>query len=218
MLTIELGAGIRSTYRILCLGSHSDDIEIGCGGTVLKLIEKYPKCEFSWVVFSAEGQRKQEALKSAGLFLEGASKRKVAVLNFKTSFFPYEGARIKEAFERLKKFQPDLVLTHYRHDLHQDHRVVCDLTWNTFRDHLILEYEIPKYDGDLGVPNFFVKLDEGTCDRKVRHILDCFKTQRNKHWFSEDTFRALLRLRGMESCSKEKFAEAFYSRKVVLKA
>lgn len=203
--------------RLLCLGAHADDIEIGCGGTILKLIQRIPKLEVSWVVFSAEGKRKQEALRSADQFLAGLKTRNIVVKRFKGSFFPYQGAAVKRYFEMLKRSSaPDLILTHYRDDLHQDHRVINECTWNTFRDHPILEYEIPKYDGDLGVPNLFVHIDEAIAQEKIRILLEQFKTQREKHWFTEDTFRALLRIRGVESNAPQKYAEAFYCRKLVL--
>jgi LmbE family N-acetylglucosaminyl deacetylase len=214
MLKLNL-ASHNSIRKILCLGAHSDDIEIGCGGTILKLAEA--GVEVHWVVFSADETRKAEALKSADLFLKSVRRKKVVVKNFRESFFPHEGTHIKDFFEQLKQgFTPDVIFTHYRHDLHQDHRTICDLTWNTFRNHLVLEYEVPKYDGDLGIPNLFVHLDQALCDKKVSHILKSFKTQSTKHWFTEDTFRALLRLRGVESCSPEKYAEAFHCRKAVL--
>ncbi len=200
--------------RVLCLGAHSDDIEIGCGGTILKLVEQTPGLEVLWVVFSAEGKRAAEASSSAGAFLKGALGQKVMVKNFRTSFFPFQGEAIKEAFEELKRMiQPDLVFTHYREDRHQDHRVLSDLAWNTFRDHIILEYEIPKYDGDLGNPNFYVRLEEEHCHRKVRHLCEFFQSQSDKHWFTKDTFYSLMRLRGIECAST--YAEAFYARKLL---
>jgi LmbE family N-acetylglucosaminyl deacetylase len=201
--------------RVLCLGAHSDDIEIGCGGTMLKLLEQSAGLDVLWVVFSAEGSRAAEARAGAEAFLKGAWSRRVVVKDFRTSFFPFQGEAIKECFEELKGIiQPDLVFTHYREDRHQDHRVLSDLAWNTFRDHLILEYEIPKYDGDLGNPNFYVRLDEQICNRKVEYLCQFFQTQSNKHWFTRDTFLSLMRLRGIECVST--CAEAFYSRKLVL--
>jgi LmbE family N-acetylglucosaminyl deacetylase len=203
--------------KVLCLGAHSDDIEIGCGGTILRWIQEHPGLEFYWVVLSSNRKRKDEAHKSASLFLKGAAKKDVVVESFRDGFFPYQGAEIKEYFEGFKKrFSPDIVLTHYRDDRHQDHRLVSDLTWNTFRRELILEYEIPKYDGDFGQPNFFVHLDEAVCRKKIRNILEIFKTQTEKHWLTEDTLRAILRLRGVESHAQEKYAEAFYCRKIIL--
>jgi LmbE family N-acetylglucosaminyl deacetylase len=201
--------------QVLCLGAHSDDIEIGCGGTILKLIEAFPEIQFHWVVFGAIGSRQAEAIASAHTFLKGAAHQTVEVKGFRDGFFPYIGAEIKEAFEQLKQqVVPDLILTHYRQDLHQDHQLIANLTWNTFRQHLILEYEIPKYDGDLGSPNMFVHLDESLQQRKITYLMEHFATQANKHWFTEETFRSLLRLRGIESNAQ--YAEAFYCRKFIL--
>jgi len=199
--------------NVLLLGAHSDDIEIGCGGTILKLARARPDLNVLWVVFSANGKRRLEASSSARLFLQGVGQSKVVVKQFKESFFPVQEESIKAYFEVLKKsFEPDIVFTHYRADRHQDHRLLSDLAWNTFRDHLILEYEIPKYDGDLGIPNLFVPLDKAVCRRKARHLCRMFATQKSKHWFSEDTFLALMRLRGIECASP--YAEAFHCRKV----
>jgi len=207
-----------SAYQILCLGSHCDDIEIGCGGTILKLVEIYGKIEVYWIVFSADERREREARKSANLFLKDVKTKKIAVKNFRDGFFPFLGSEIKESFEQLKQeLSPDIIFTHYRDDLHQDHRLISHLTWNTFRDHLILEYEIPKYDGDLGSPNFFVHLDSSVCHKKGQFILDSFKTQENNSWFDQETFYSLLRLRGIESNSPFKYAEAFYCRKIILR-
>ncbi len=208
-----LKLSLERARKLLFLGAHSDDIEIGCGGTILALAQEHPGLEIQWVVFSAEGKRRQEARRSAEQFLQGVRKSKIVVKNFRTSYFPTQAEKIKTYFESLKAFTPDIVFTHYRDDRHQDHRVLSDLAWNTFRGHLILEYEIPKYDGDLGVPNFFVPLDGALSRRKARLTCEAFPTQQGKHWFSEDTFLALMRLRGME-CASE-YAEAFYGRKIV---
>jgi LmbE family N-acetylglucosaminyl deacetylase len=204
-------------YRILCLGAHSDDIEIGCGGTVLTLLERYDNVAVHWVVFSATEVRAAEARESAAAFLACARERQVVIKEYRDGYFPFQGAPIKDDFEALKhEFNPDLVFTHSREDHHQDHRLISDLTWNTFRNHLILEYEIPKYDGDLGHPNIFVPLAESVCSRKVQLLLDSFRSQRQRQWFDEQTFRALLRLRGLEANSPTRYAEAFHCRKVVL--
>jgi LmbE family N-acetylglucosaminyl deacetylase len=217
MLPMNVGRNGSAPRKILCLGAHSDDIEIGAGGTVLQLVSTNPDLEFLWVVFSAGGSaREREARRSAALFLEGAKQQEVIVKDFRDGFFPYDGGRIKEFFEELKKrISPDLIFTHYRDDRHQDHRAICDLTWNTWRNHLILEYEIPKYDGDLGSPNWFVPLRREICNRKIKHICDVFQTQSNKAWLTEDTFQALLRLRGVECAAPRGYAEAFYCRKLV---
>ena len=217
MLTLTLPEHRSSPLKILCLGAHSDDIEIGCGGTILQRLSLCPNLDIVWVVFSSGRQREREARESAALFLKSAKRQKVVVKNFRNGFFPYEGAKIKEFFEEMKdQVDPDVIFTHYRNDRHQDHRTISDLTWNTWRHHLILEYEIPKYDGDLGSPNCFVPLSQQVCDRKIRHICDVFQTQRSKAWLTEDTFQALLRLRGVECAAPDKYAEAFYCRKLIL--
>lgn len=215
MLDISLNLKPDQILRILCLGAHSDDIEIGCGGTILRWLEAYPNLGITWIVLGANGARASEARESAELFLRQARNKRISVEGFRDGFFPYRGEEIKEYFEQLKEISPDLIFTHHRHDLHQDHRLICELTWNTFRDHLILEYEVPKYDGDLGAPNFFVHLDETMCRKKVEHIVRHFQTQGDRHWFSEDTFLALMRLRGIESQAPGRYAEAFYARKIV---
>jgi LmbE family N-acetylglucosaminyl deacetylase len=217
MLGLTLRGHPSDRLRILCLGAHADDIEIGCGGLILSLIKNHKAVEVDWVVFSAPPERDREARRAAALFLKGASRKRVMLRQFRDGFFPYQGADIKSEFERLKgEVVPDLILTHYRHDRHQDHRVLSDLTWNTFRDHLVIEYEVPKYDGDLGTPNFFLPLDQSTSDRKLRFIHSAFVSQREKHWFSAKTFVALMRLRGMECRAPEGYAEAFYVRKLLL--
>jgi LmbE family N-acetylglucosaminyl deacetylase len=202
--------------RVLCLGAHSDDLEIGCGATILRLTSLYPSTIFHWVVFSADGDaRREEALAGASRFLARAEERRVVVERFRESFFPYAGGLIKERFEELKAdCSPDVVFTHHRHDLHQDHRTIAELTWNTFRQALVLEYEIPKWDGDLGAPNCFVRIPEALVDAKVDILLDVFRSQRTRPWFTADTFRALMRLRGVEANAP--FAEAFYARKLVV--
>ena len=216
MLTLG-PAGSAPLRRLLVIGAHSDDIEIGCGGTLLRLIAETPGLEVRWVVLSAHGERIAEARRSAEAFLQPVERREIILRSFRDGFFPYEGAQVKELFESLKAgFAPDLVLTHYRGDLHQDHRLVSELTWNTYRDHLILEFEIPKYDGDLGQPNLFVRLDEATCRQKVANLLEHFPSQRSKRWFTDDLFLSLLRLRGMECNAPSRYAEAFYCRKAVI--
>ncbi|PYN38765.1 MAG: PIG-L domain-containing protein [Candidatus Rokuibacteriota bacterium] len=217
MLRFDFARPQDRALRVLCVGAHSDDIEIGCGGTILRLLSECDDAEVHWVVLGSNGERDGEAVASAERFLAGARKKEILVEHFKNSFFPYLGAEIKEFFEKLKmKIAPDIVFTHYRHDLHQDHRLVSELTWNTYRSHLILEYEILKYDGDLGVPNLFVHLDEAVCQRKIQTLMECFGTQRDKDWFTPDAFLALLRIRGIESRAPGKYAEAFYCRKVVV--
>jgi len=217
MLNIAFGHTGAAPLKILCLGSHSDDVEIGCGGTMLKLIESGRPVNVRWIVFSGSEQRAVEARASAMKFSAGAADTQIEVKAFRDGFFPYLGSDIKEFFEDLKRrCDPDLIFTHYREDRHQDHRLISDLTWNTYRNHLILEYEIPKYDGDIGSPNCFVPLDEITCRRKVQTIIELFQTQQNRHWFTEDTFFSLLRLRGIESGAPAGYAEGFYCRKAAL--
>ncbi len=207
----------REPLKALFLGAHSDDIELGCGGTILSLLEQGKELEVCWVVFAASHVRRLEAENSAEMFLRGAAKKEIIVLDFKESFFPYSGSEIKTYFEELKRtISPDVVFTHFRNDLHQDHRLISELTWNTFRDHVILEYEIVKYDGGLGNPNVFVHLSEEVCAKKMKYLMENFQTQRSHQWFTEETFRAILRLRGVESNAPSKYAEAFYARKLVL--
>ena len=208
---------LRSGGVVLCLGAHSDDIEIGCGGTLRKLIAQNKDLTVHWVVFSASGVREREARSSAEQFLGSAKKLKIEIATFRNGFFPYVATEIKEFFESLKELpEPDLIFTHYRDDRHQDHRLVSELTWNTFRDHLILEYEIPKYDGDLGSPNVFVTLSDAEISAKEDHLMSFFKSQHDKQWFTKDTFSSLCRIRGIECNSPTGFAEGFYGRKVVL--
>ncbi len=210
-----LNFGKKEGLNILCLGAHCDDIEIGLGCTLLKLIEEYSIEEIWWVVFTSNPARKSEAETSASWYLERISKKNVIVHSLRDGFLPFTADKVKELFEAIKKdFTPDVIFTHYRNDRHQDHRLVSDLTWNTWRNHFILEYEIPKYDGDIGNPNFYVPITEEILRKRNELLLKAFPTQASKHWFDEQTFSSLPRLRGMESASK--FAEAFYARKVIL--
>ena len=207
-------ANFDNARRILCLGAHSDDIEIGAGGALLRLLEDHPHLEIIWIVFSGDSVRKEEAVGSANAFLKNAKKRHIETHEFRDGFFPYSGDEIKSVFESLKqRFSPDIVFTHFLRDRHQDHRIISELTWNTFRNHLILEYEIPKYEGDLGHPNFFLSLEEKHCSRKTSLLMNHFNSQLGKSWFSEETFRSLLRIRGIESNSPSGYAEAFHCRK-----
>lgn len=214
MIQLHLNQG---TLNVLCLGCHSDDIEIGCGGTILRLAEQYPASVFHWVVFSAIGVREAEAERGATLFVESGRLKGPLLKSFPDGFMPFTGDKVKAVFEELKQtISPDLIFTHSRKDAHQDHRLISELTWNTFRDHMILEYEIPKYDGDLGQPNFFVPLQPEVFQKKIRYIMDTFQSQRGKRWFQEDTFLSLMRLRGMECNAPSRHAEAFYCRKLML--
>jgi len=216
MLPLNLPQDGNKPLKILCLGSHSDDIEIGCGGTILRLLSAHHNLEVVWVVFSSTKEREQEARHSAEIFLELAKKKEILINNFRDGFFPFDGAEIKSFLEGLKRTSPDLIFTHNRSDAHQDHRLIEQMTWNTFRNHLILEYEIPKYDGDMGQPNVFVPLEQEIYQKKVRHLMEAFQTQRAKRWFEQETFLALMRLRGMECVAPSGYAEAFYCRKLVL--
>jgi LmbE family N-acetylglucosaminyl deacetylase len=201
--------------RILCLGAHADDIEIGCGGTVLRILQEHPGSRVLWAVFSGNRVRQQEARSSARDFLQGAGRSQVRCASFRESFFPDQWSLIKREFEALRgRMEPDLVLTHTRGDRHQDHRVLSDLAWNTFRSQPILEYEIPKYDADLGQPNLFVRLEPATAEGKVKRIETHFQSQRPKHWFERETFLGLMRIRGVECAAR--YAEAFHCRKWVM--
>lgn len=202
---------------VLCLGAHCDDIEIGAAGLMMSLIEHNPGIEVRWHVFGGTGERAAETRNAAAVLLDGAARSEVEFSDFRNSYFPAQVAAIKDEVEKLKlSLRPDLVLTHCRDDLHQDHRIVNELTWNAFRDHLLLEYEIPKYDGDLGRPNFYAPLTEPVARRKVDTLMECFVSQRERHWFAPDLFMALMRLRGMECNSPSGLAEAFHVRKISL--
>jgi LmbE family N-acetylglucosaminyl deacetylase len=216
MIRFALEKAANRSLQILCLGCHSDDIEIGCGGSVLRLAQEHPDASFHWVVFSASGIRSEEARCGAELFAGRNRLHTLLLKDFQDGFLPFAGAEVKTVFEELKeKLSPDLILTHNRSDAHQDHRLVADLTWNTFRNHLILEYEIPKYDGDMGRPSVFVPLAADVYRRKVCQIMSTFKSQGTKRWFREETFLSLMRLRGMECNAPSGYAEAFYCSKVV---
>lgn len=205
------------SLRLLCLGAHSDDIEIGCGATVLGWIAAGVRLEVHWAVLSARGPRADEARRSAEAFVAGAATAGIELGEFQDGYFPAERSALKDWFEGLKgRVDPDLVLTHHHDDAHQDHRLVAELTRNTFRDHLTLEYEIPKWDGDLGRPNVYVPATAAAMSRKVELLLAHFATQRSKDWFDAETFRGLARLRGMECRAPERFAEAFHARKLML--
>ena len=217
MISLGIRTEAMGPLRVLCLGCHSDDIEIGCGGTILRLASEHPDWVFHWIVFSAVGIRAEEARQAAVQFVDPSRLKGLDLKDFRDGFMPFVGADIKAAFEELKQaVSPDLIFTHNRRDAHQDHRVVADLTWNTFRDHLVLEYEIPKYDGDMGQPSVFVPLTAEICDRKVHLIIDSFRSQHGKNWFRRETFLSLMRLRGMECNAPSGYAEAFYGRKLLL--
>jgi LmbE family N-acetylglucosaminyl deacetylase len=217
MILLKLDGGTNDALQILCLGCHPDDIEIGCGGAILRLGVEHPDCVFHWVVFSAIGARAAEAQHAAAQFVDPLRLKGPVLKTFPDGFMPFVGADIKTVFEELKRaVSPDLIFTHNRRDAHQDHRLLSELTWNTFRDHLILEYEVPKYDGDMGQPSVFLPLPSETCEKKVRLIMDTFRSQCDKRWFQRETFLSLMRLRGMECNAPSGYAEAFYGRKLVL--
>ncbi|HWP25679.1 MAG TPA: PIG-L deacetylase family protein [Xanthobacteraceae bacterium] len=202
---------------VLCLGAHSDDIEIGAGATLLSMIAHGIRLDVHWCVLSGEGHRELEARASAADFLANAERARIEVMAFRDSFFPEQGEAIKSWFEALRaRCNPDLILTHRGDDAHQDHRLVCRLTWNTFRDHFILEYEIPKWDGDIGQPNVYMPLAASVLQHKIELLMRHFGSQRSKRWFDPETFRGLARLRGMECRAPENYAEAFFGRKLSL--
>ena len=216
MLSLVLSPARRGPLKLLCLGAHADDIEIGCGGTILRLAAEAPDLVVRWIVFSGAGLREAEARNSAAAFLENVSEKQIEVLAFRDGYFPFQGADIKDRFEDVKHdLDPSLILTHWQGDAHQDHRLLAELTHNTFRDHLVLEYEIPKYDGDLGNPAFFVPLTGAQIRRKLDIIGRHFSSQRGRSWFSDETFLAMARLRGIGCSAPEGLAEAFYARKIV---
>jgi LmbE family N-acetylglucosaminyl deacetylase len=217
MINLNINKINNRNLKILCLGAHSDDIEIGCGGTLLRLLSENDDVEVDWVVLGSSGRRNREAVTSAKNFLKGSKRHNITVKNFKDGFFPYRGENIKNYFEILKnKVSPDLIFSHYRNDLHQDHSLISQLTLNTFRDHLIFEYEIIKYDGDISSPNLYVQLNESYCHEKVNYIMNSFKSQRYKSWFTPDAFFSVMRIRGIESRAPEGYAEGFYCRKIIL--
>lgn len=203
--------------RLLCIGAHSDDIEIGCGGTILTWLGRFSVVDITWVVLSADELRAREAHRSASALLKRAADRRVIVGGFRDGFLPEQYGEVKGFFEKLKEtVNPDIVFTHCLHDRHQDHRLAGELTWNTWRDHLVLEYEIPKYEGDLQQPNAFVAVSGSHAKRKASHLNRYFQTQRAKDWFEAEKFLALMRIRGMECRARSGFAEGFYARKLIL--
>ncbi len=217
MLSLSLGTDPAVPLSILCLGAHSDDIEIGCGGTLMRMLRERPGSSVRWVVFSANEQRAEEARASAADFAADAGELEVTVLSFRESYFPYQGAEIKDALAQIaREVTPDVVFSHRRDDVHQDHHTLAGLTWNHFRNHLVLEYEIAKYEGDLGQPNVFVPLETELVEAKIAKLHQHFGTQQDKDWFSADTFRGLMAQRGVECNSASHFAEGFHARKILL--
>jgi LmbE family N-acetylglucosaminyl deacetylase len=203
--------------RLLCIGAHSDDIEIGCGATVLTWLASMPSVEVTWVVLAAEGDRDSEARRSARALLRSARASKIVVTGFRDCFLQSQYTEVKSHFEDLKReVEPDLIFTHRLEDRHQDHRLASEITWNTWRNHLVIEYEVPKYEGDLTTPNVYVPVSAAVVRRKIGHLKRFFSSQRSRNWFTDDTFRGLMRLRGVESHSPSGFAEGFHARKLVL--
>lgn len=215
MMPIAFKFPTRRPLRLLCVGAHPDDIEIGCAGTLMQLFADRRKTIVKWVVLASNAQREREARASARRILRGIE-HDIQIGSLRDGYLPYQGAAVKDVFEGLKSFAPDLIFTHARHDQHQDHRLACELTWNTFRSHSILEYEIPKYDADLGQPNVFVPLSAAIRRRKLQLLMSAFPSQLKRSWFTAGTFDAMLRLRGIESASPSGFAEAFHGRKLTL--
>lgn len=219
MYSLPLTRDADEPLNVLCLGAHCDDIEIGCGGTLLKLLAENGAVNVFWQVFTSTQSRKKEAIEGASRFCGNAKSLTVEVLDYRDGYLPYEGVAVKESFEKIKQaFSPDLILTHYGQDMHQDHRKVSELTWNTFRNHLIWEYEIPKWDGDIGAPNTFVTIERKTADNKIAAIQAVYNSQKKKKWFTDDLFLSLMRIRGMECNSESGLAEAFYTRKIIVTA
>jgi LmbE family N-acetylglucosaminyl deacetylase len=217
MQALSLSGRDGAPLTILCLGAHADDIEIGAGGAILTLLDRYPGSHVHWVVFSATSERGDEARSSAGEFLAAAGCSSVILHEFRDGFFPSEWPYLKGAFETLKEIcKPDVVFTHHRADHHQDHRIVAELTWNTYRNHLVFEYEIPKYDPDTGNPNVFVPLLPGHAEAKVRALMVHFPSQRQRRWFVPETFYALMRLRGLQAAAPSGLAEGFFAQKLCL--
>jgi len=215
MLALELARPGRK-LQVLCLGAHADDIEIGAGGALLTWLQSGAELDVHWCVASASGVRGEEARAAAADFLAGAANWTLALGAFRDAYFPYEGAELKAWVEAQKpRMKPDIVLTHARCDAHQDHRLLNELAWNAFRDSLILEFEIPKWDGDLGRPNLYVALEDAVLARKVELLERHFGSQRSKDWFTAETFRALARLRGLEC--RAAYAEAFWAHKLLVR-
>jgi LmbE family N-acetylglucosaminyl deacetylase len=216
LLSLTIPPDRRGSFRLLCLGAHSDDIEIGCGGTILRIAAEVPDLVVRWIVFSGDERRRNEARNSAAAILEHVPQKQIELLGFRDGYFPSQSADIKDYFESVKRdFDPSLILTHWQNDAHQDHRLLAELTFNTFRNHLVFEYEIPKYDGDLGNPNFFVPLTRAQLQQKIDAISHHFLSQRGRSWFEDETFVAMARLRGIGCNAPEGVAEAFHVRKIV---
>jgi len=218
MLDLILNSSKRRALRILCVGAHCDDIEIGCGATLRMLQRRKEGLIIDWVVLSGAEERRQETQRAMRLLVRSSRRGELRFGDFPDGRFPAAYTEIKSFCELLKRrSRPDLILCHERDDRHQDHRVVNEMIWNTFRDHVVLEYEVPKWDGGLGQPNVYVPLDAKDAGAKVDALLKSYPTQAGKDWFTRDTFMAMLRLRGLECRSPSGYAEAFYGRKLLLR-
>lgn len=212
MLTLTLG-GLARDSVVLCIGAHCDDIEIGCGATIRRIAREYPACRIVWAIFGGSETREQESRAAANLLL-GEERVELKFMKFRESHFPAHFEAVKAAMESLKALQPGVVFTHYLEDRHQDHKLLAELTWNTFRNQLVLEYEIPKFEGDLGAPNVFFQASSEDVEQKVHTLMTQFPSQLSRAWFTPETFRALLRIRGIECVSDSGYAEAFHGRKL----
>jgi LmbE family N-acetylglucosaminyl deacetylase len=216
MLALTLAPPSARQLDILCIGAHCDDIEIGCGGTILSLQRQYPRCKIHWLVLTSVPTRRQEAMTAVRKFIRPSARGEVRIGTLPDGYLPAHFSEVKTQFEDLKRaIHPDLILTHHELDRHQDHSLISQITWQTFRDHMIWEYEIPKYDGDLLTPNMYVPLVSAVAARKVAMIVRTFSSQETKSWFSAENLLAAMRIRGLESRSPSGFAEAFHCRKLV---
>ena len=216
MFALNLPSPRGRRLELLCIGAHCDDIEIGCGGTLLALQQQHLDCRIHWLVLTSTPSRREETLAAATAFMRPSARGEVRICDFRDGFLPAHFTDVKAQFESFKRLvEPDLVFTHYGMDRHQDHSLTSQVTWQTFRDHMVWEYEIPKYDGDLATPNMYVMLPEAIAAQKVDVIMRSFASQAGKPWFKADNLRAIMRLRGLESRAQSGFAEGFHCRKLV---
>jgi len=219
MLALDFSSRRSKVFDVLCIGAHCDDIEIGCGGTILSLQRRYRNCRVHWLVLTSGTARRGEAQRSANAFVAEWARGEVRICDLPDGLLPSHFSDVKAEFESVKRqIEPSLILTHHGADLHQDHRLLSHVTWQTFRDHAIWEYEIPKYDGDLVTPNMYVPLAAATAARKTRLIMKFFASQLGKSWFKAENLDALMRLRGLESRAASGLAEAFHCRKLVFES
>jgi LmbE family N-acetylglucosaminyl deacetylase len=217
VLSVSLNLAENRPAHVLCVGAHCDDIEIGCGGTLLSLGKSHTDLKITCAIFSGNDDRQREARKSLESLFSAAADLQIVFHDFADGRLPFVGEAVKNAMEDIRgNIDPDLIFTHWEGDRHQDHRFLSEVTWNTFRDHLIMEFEIPKYDGDFGSPGVFCPLDKDTAERKVDHLMRAYRSQASKDWFTPDLFMSVLRIRGMEARADSGFAEGFYCRKLPL--